>query len=221
LNTSKRTIIFQGHPMGLLVIGAGFGRTGTLSLKGALEQLGFGPCHHMAEVFAHPEQIPLWQRAVSGADVDWDKLLAGYQATVDWPSAYFWRELAETYPEAKVLLSIRDAESWYASFSSTILKLIAAKESVTIPAIREALEMGAPLVSTKVFSDRADDPEHAKAVFRAHEEEVRRTIPADRLLVFDVRQGWEPLCAFLEVPVPDGPFPRLNDAEQFKTLTGG
>ncbi|MEO3431234.1 sulfotransferase family protein [Pelagibius sp. CAU 1746] len=206
--------------MGLSVIGAGFGRTGTLSLKGALEQLGFGPCHHMAEVFAHPEQIPAWKQATAGAAVDWDELLAGYRATVDWPSAYFWRELAAAYPEAKVLLSTRDVDSWYASFSNTILKLIAAKDEITVPPVRAALEMGAPLVSTKVFGDRADDPEHAKAVFRAHEAEVRRTIPAERLLVFDVREGWAPLCAFLAVPVPDGPFPRLNDAEQFKALTG-
>ncbi|WP_193369610.1 sulfotransferase family protein [Pelagibius marinus] len=207
--------------MGLSVIGAGFGRTGTLSLKGALEQLGFGPCHHMAEVFAHPEQIPVWKQATAGAAVDWDKLLAGYRATVDWPSAYFWRELAGFYPDAKVLLSTRDVDAWYASFSNTILRLIAAQDEVTVPAVRAALEMGAPLVSTKVFGGRADDPEHAKAVFRAHEAEVCRTIPAERLLVFDVREGWEPLCAFLGVPVPDGPFPRLNDAEQFKVLTGG
>ena len=130
--------------MGLSVIGAGFGRTGTLSLKGALEQLGFGPCHHMAEVFDHPEQIPLWQQAAAGAAVNWDKLLAGYRSTVDWPSAYFWRELAETYPEAKVLLSTRDVDAWYASFSNTILKLIAAKDEISLPPVRAALEMGAP-----------------------------------------------------------------------------
>jgi len=207
--------------MGLSVIGAGFGRTGTLSLKGALEQLGFGPCHHMAEVFAHPETIPFWQQAASGAAVDWDQGLAGYRATVDWPAAYFWRELAEFYPDAKVLLSTRDVDAWYASFSNTILKLIAAKDEITVPPVRAAVEMGEPLVCTKVFGDRADDPDHAKAVFRDHEEEVRRSIPAERLLVFDVREGWEPLCAFLGVPVPDGPFPRLNDAEQFKALVGG
>ncbi len=207
--------------MGLSVIGAGFGRTGTLSLKGALEQLGFGPCHHMAEIFAHPEQLPLWQKAASGEPVDWDEVLAGYRATVDWPSAYFWRELADAYPEVKVVLSTRDADAWYESFSNTILHLVGAMDKIAVPHIRETVEMGGSLVGPKVFDGRADDPEHAKAVFRAHEARVREAIPAERLLVFDVREGWAPLCAFLAVPQPDTPFPRLNDTEQFKALIGG
>lgn len=207
--------------MGLSVIGAGFGRTGTLSLKGALEQLGFGPCHHMAEIFANPAQLPLWQRAAAGEPVDWDELLVGYRSTVDWPSAYFWRELAEAYPEAKVVLSTRDADAWYESFSNTILNLVGAMDKVADPHLRATIEMGGSLVGLKVFDGRADDPEHAKAVFRAHEARVREAIPAERLLVFDVREGWAPLCAFLKVPVPAGPFPRLNDTEQFKALIGG
>jgi hypothetical protein len=207
--------------MGLSVIGAGFGRTGTLSLKGALEHLGFAPCHHMAEIFAHPEQLPLWQQAAAGEAVDWDQVLAGYRATVDWPSAYFWRELAEAYPQAKVILSTRDVEAWYESFGNTILKLVGAMDKIAVPHIRATVEMGGALVGAKVFDGRADDPEHAKAVFRAHAEKVRQTIAPDRLLVFDVREGWEPLCTFLDVPVPDTPFPRLNDAEQFRALVGG
>ena len=207
--------------MGLSVIGAGFGRTGTLSLKGALEQLGFGPCHHMAEIFANPDQLPYWQKVAAGEVVDWDQVLAGYRATVDWPSAYFWRELAAAYPDAKVVLSTRDADAWYQSFSSTILSLVGAMDKITNPHMRATIEMGGNLVGPKVFGGRADDPGYAKAVFRSHEETVRNTIPAERLLVFDVREGWDPLCAFLEVPVPNGPFPRLNDAEQFKALVGG
>jgi Sulfotransferase domain len=207
--------------MALAVIGAGFGRTGTLSLKGALEQLGFGPCHHMAEILANPQQLPLWQAAARGEAVDWDQVFQGYRATVDWPSAYFWRELAATYPAAKVVLSTRDADAWYASFQDTILRVAGAMDRIADPHIRATVEMGGRLVGPGVFGGRADDPEHAKAIFRAHQDQVRAAIPTGRLLVFDVREGWQPLCAFLEVPVPDDPFPNLNDAEQFRALVGG
>jgi Sulfotransferase domain len=206
--------------MGLSVIGAGFGRTGTLSLKAALEQLGFGPCYHMAEIFANPAHLPHWQKAAAGDPVDWDEVFAGYRATVDWPAAYFWAELAEIYPQAKVVLSTRDADAWYDSFTSTILRVVGAMDKIANPHIRATVEMGGRVVGEGVFAGRADDPEHAKAVFHAHLATVRDAIAADRLLVFDVREGWEPLCAFLEVPVPGGPFPRLNDAEQFKALLG-
>jgi len=205
----------------LAVIGAGFGRTGTLSLKAALEQLGFGPCHHMAEIFADPEQLTLWQAAARGDQVDWDEVLDGYRATVDWPSAYFWRELAAAYPTAKVVLSTRDPDSWYASFENTILRVVNAVDRIADPHIRATTEMGGRLVGEGVFGGRADDPEHAKAVYRAHHDEVREAIGAERLLTFDVRDGWQPLCEFLEVPAPQTPFPNLNDAEQFKALVGG
>lgn len=204
--------------MGLAVIGAGFGRTGTLSLKAALEQLGFGPCHHMAEIFANPDQLPQWQRAVAGMPVDWEAVLAGYRAAVDWPSAFFWRELAETYPEAKVILTSRDPDIWYQSFSNTILALAGAIDRVKNRHIRATIEMGGSLVGSGVFDGRADDPDYAKHVFRAHEATVRQAIAAERLLVFDVREGWAPLCGFLGAPVPTGPFPRLNDTAQFRAL---
>jgi Sulfotransferase domain len=93
--------------MALRVIGAGFGRTGTHSLKLALEQLGFAPCHHMYEVRAHPEQLAFWQAAARGELPDWDEVFAGFAAQVDWPGARFWRELAEHFPHAKVILSVR------------------------------------------------------------------------------------------------------------------
>ena len=125
--------------MGLSVIGAGFGRTGTLSLKNALEQLGFAPCHHMAEVFANPQQLPFWQRASAGERVDWEECFAGYRASVDWPAAYFWRELAETYPDAKVVLSTRDVDAWYESFRATILALVGAMDRIGNPHIRAAV----------------------------------------------------------------------------------
>jgi hypothetical protein len=207
--------------MALSVIGAGFGRTGTLSLKAALEQLGFGPCHHMAEILAKPRQLPLWTAAARGETVDWEEVLEGYLATVDWPSACFWRELAATWPTAKVVLSTRDADAWYASFENTILRVIGAMDKIADPHIRATVEMGGRLIGDNVFHGRADDPDHAKAVFRAHHERVRAAIPAERLLVFEVGEGWQPLCAFLEVPVPEAPFPNLNDAEQFRALVGG
>ena len=207
--------------MGLAVIGAGFGRTGTLSLKGALEQLGFGPCYHMAEIFANPAHLPHWQQAAAADSAkDLDAVLGGYRATVDWPAAYYWRELAALYPDAKVVLSTRDADAWYESFSNTILRLMGAMDRIGNPHIRATVEMGGQLVGEGVFAGRAGDADYAKSVFRDHEATVRRVIAAERLLVFDVREGWEPLCAFLEVPIPDGPFPRLNDAEQFKALVG-
>lgn len=207
--------------MALSVIGAGFGRTGTLSLKAALEQLGFGPCHHMAEVLANPRQLPWWAAAARGEPVEWDEVLEGYRATVDWPSAYFWRELAAAYPAAKVVLSTRDADAWYASFENTILRVVGAMDRIADPHIRATVEMGGRLIGEGVFDGRAGDPDHAKAVFRAHNNEVRAAIPAERLLVFEVGEGWQPLCAFLEVPVPEAPFPNLNDAEQFRALVGG
>lgn len=207
--------------MGLSVIGAGFGRTGTLSLKGALEQLGFGPCHHMLEVVENPGQLPLWQRVAAGETVDWEAVFDGYRACVDWPSAFFWRELAEFYPEAKVVLTTRDVDAWYKSYNDTILALVAAMDRIADPHLRATLEMGGSIVGPRVFDGRPHEPEHAKAVFRNHLESVRAALPADRLLVFDVREGWESLCAFLGVAVPETPFPRLNDTEQFKAVLSG
>lgn len=207
--------------MALAVIGAGFGRTGTLSLKAALEQLGFGPCHHMAEIFANLDQLPQWQQAAAGRPANWDAVLAGYRATVGWPSAFFWHELAETYPEAKVLLTTRDPDAWYRSFSNTILALVGAIDRVKNPHIRATIEMCGRLAGARVFDGRADDPGYAKHVFRAHEATVRQAIASERLLVFDVREGWAPLCGFLGVPIPTGPFPRLNDTAQFGALIDG
>ena len=204
--------------MPLRVIGAGFGRTGTLSLKTALEQLGFAPCHHMAEVLASPDQLARWQHAVDGGPVDWDEVLAGYAACVDWPSAYFWRSLAARYPAAPVILSTRDAEAWYASLQRTILHLIASSGRIEDPHVRAVVEMGARVVRDGVFGGELPDRERAIAVFRAHERAVRATIEPGRLLVYDVREGWGPLCAFLGVDAPDTPFPRRNDEQQFREL---
>lgn len=200
--------------MALEVIGAGFGRTGTLTLKTALEVLGFGPCHHMTEVLAHPEQIPFWNRAAKGEAVEWDDVYGGYRATVDWPGCHFYAQLAERYPQAKVVLSLRDAERWYDSMNETILVGVRqmTPESLTDD---HPLLFGGLMLGRETFNfDFGKD--NVIAAFERHNAEVRRTIPADRLLVFEAAHGWEPLCAHLGVPIPDAPFPRVNDREEFQ-----
>ena len=198
--------------MALQVVGAGFGRTGTLSLKNALEKIGFGPCYHMLEVMQHPEHIPLWHRLAFTGAMDWDALFSGYHATVDWPSTRWWREIAAHYPEAKVLLSVRDPEAWYSSMYDTIYQPMKNPAPADAPEpMRLQSEMVRKAVLDETFDNRFEDKAYVLGVFKRHIEEVRATIDPKRLLVFDVREGWEPLCKFLEVPVPSEPFPRLNE----------
>ena len=201
--------------MALKVVGAGFGRTGTLSMKAALEQLGLGPCYHMAEVIAHPPFVNHWMEAAEGRDVDWDVVFEGYGATVDWPACRFWRELAGHYSDAKVILTVRDLDTWFDSCQATVFNVMKAPLEVLPPPMAGVARMARTLIRQKTFHDRLDDRSHCVAVHRAHIEEVRRTIPSSRLLVFDVKEGWEPLCAFLGVSVPDSPFPRVNERESF------
>jgi hypothetical protein len=205
--------------MGLKVVGAGFGRTGTLSLKNALEMLGFGPCYHMMEVFPRPEHVRMWHRLAFEKSVDWDELFRGFQATVDWPSARWWREIAEHYPDAKVLLSLRDPEAWYKSMSETIYQPMKHTAPVTAPElVRMQNEMVRKAILDETFDNRFEDKPHAIEVFKRHNQEVQDTIDAARLLVFDVREGWAPLCRFLEVPVPSQSFPRLNDTASTQAM---
>ena len=209
----------------LKVIGAGFGRTGTSSTAAALELLGFGPCHHMRELFLRPETIAVWQRKADGEPVTWDDLLGGYRSALDWPSAYYWRELADAYPEAKVLLTVRDPQRWYDSVATTIYALHHGPGSPS-PETRAYFDArperwGQPklteqLVWQGTFAGRFPDREFAIKVYEAHNAEVRASVPAERLLEFDVSQGWRPLCEFLGVDVPAVPFPRLNSAEEFR-----
>lgn len=198
----------------LEVIGAGLGRTGTLSLKAALEQLGFTGCYHMVEVFAHPEHVPIWQAAADRKRVDWDALFAGYRSAVDWPVAHFWRDLSRHYPNAKVILTERDPEKWYKSFSETILRVLTMPPAPN-PEMQAHGKMVHDIITEQAFGGKLDDKAHIIDVYRRHNEEVRATIPADRLLVFDAPQGWEPLCRFLGVPVPKTDFPRTNSTDEF------
>jgi hypothetical protein len=205
--------------MPIQVIGAGLGRTGTLSLKAALEELGFAKCYHMVEVFARPDDARTWDAAVRGEPVDWDRLFAGYRATVDVPSCLFYRELMERYPEAKVVLTVRDPERWYDSTRQTIYYARAAFPgwaAALNPRMRAFRRMIDRLWD-RMFRDRFEDRAFAIEVFNRHNEQVRRNVPADRLLVYEVSQGWDPLCAFLGVTVPEGkPFPHLNDTAAFR-----
>lgn len=200
--------------MTLEVIGAGLGRTGTLTLKTALEALGFGPCHHMTEVFGHPEQIPFWNRAADGEAVDWEEVYGPYRATVDWPGAYFYAELADRYPEAKVILSLRDPKRWYESIRETIIQSMVQMGLDGPVADDHPFRFGGVIIPEKTFGFDFSEA-NVIAAFERHNAAVRERIAPGRLLVFEAAHGWEPLCRFLGVPVPEVPFPRTNSREEF------
>ncbi|MBW2313855.1 MAG: sulfotransferase family protein [Deltaproteobacteria bacterium] len=199
------------------IIGAGFGRTGTLSLKAALERLGVGRCHHMSELFGNPGQPEVWLQVVEGKRRDWDAIFEGYGAMVDWPGCSFWRELMDHYPDATVLLSVRDPGRWHESVMNTIYNTLTAEIPADAPAfVKTHFTMARKLILEGTFDGRLADRDHAIAVFEAHNEEVKRTVPAERLLVFEASQGWEPLCRVLGVDVPAEPYPRVNSTDDFK-----
>jgi hypothetical protein len=201
--------------MPLEIIGPGFGRTGTNSLKLALEYLGFGPCHHMFEVRDNPELLPDWEAAARGETVDWDNVFRGYRSQVDWPGARYWRELTRHFPEARVILSVRDPDAWFDSVQATIAPFVAARGTHPSPHVNAIAEMGYQAIVAQVFDNRMSDRDHAIRVFRKHIAEVQSAIPPDRLLTFDLQEGWPPLCDFLEVEVPGIPFPRTNSSKEF------
>lgn len=205
--------------MTLQVIGAGVGRTGTYSLKIAINQLGLGPCHHMEAVLQNmPAQVPLWSAALEGRP-DWPAIYEGFGSAVDWPTAAFFRELAEANPAAKFVLTHRSPESWADSFGATIYKLLAERGNAP-PEMRAWLEMCAGVISHTGFPPGLDRDALMQG-FVAHNDAVKNTIPSDRLLVYQVKEGWEPLCAFLGVPAPDEPFPRTNDRAEFWDRVSG
>lgn len=198
--------------MALKVIGAGLGRTGTASLKVALEQIGFGPCYHMGEVLPHPERVPLWVEAGKG-NADWDAIFDGYQSAVDYPSCSFWREQLDYYPDAKVILSTRPAESWFESVNNTIMSREVNEWLRTGP-MKEFFER----CVWKDFEPHILDRDYMVAYFKRREEEIKRELSPDRLLVFNVKEGWEPLCRFLGVEAPDTEFPRVNSRKEAREV---
>ncbi|MDO8187443.1 sulfotransferase [Conexibacter sp. JD483] len=208
------------------VIGAGYGRTGTMSQKGALEQLGFGPCLHMIDVLRDPSLAAPWKAAAAGERVDWVAALDGWGSTIDWPACAFWEQHMEAFPDAKVLLSVRDKEAWHRSCLTTIYE---AKEMAgrgelagnteNAPA-GVVLEMINGIIWDGTFHGRFLDKQYAFEVFDRHVAEVKAKVPADRLVVFEVSDGWGPLCEGLGVAVPDEPFPHLNDTAAFRQMLG-
>ncbi len=201
--------------MTLAVIGAGFGRTGTMSLKLALEHLGLGPCYHMRELLAQPAHDPLWHAATRGECMDWDALFEGYGSAVDWPVAAFWKELALHYPHARFVLSVRDPNKWHESVLQTIFKALSSTPDAGDAQARTHRAMTRELILHRTFQGRLEDAGHAIAVYEGHNWAVRDGIPADRLLVYETGSGWGPLCAFLDRPVPDAPYPHSNTREEF------
>lgn len=215
--------------MPLKVIGAGMGRTGTHSLNLALEELGFGKCYHMEELVMHqPEDIVYWENAKAGKPVNWDQLFSGFQSAVDIPTFIFYKELMQKYPGAKVILTVRNPDSWYKSFCDTIIRQ--AK-----PGIGKMVSMSFRLPFSKklrqqlrvfkfggqylkeAFPKGFKNKKEALNVFNEWNTEVMEFVPKEKLLVYDIKQGWEPLCTFLNVPVPAKSFPHSNTTQEFNS----
>lgn len=202
--------------MPLKVVGAGVGRTGTHSLKLALEQLLGGRCHHMVEIIGDPAQASGWTDAVNGHDVDWQELLSGYIAQVDWPGASFWREISAANPEALVLLSTREPDAWYRSASNTIFQPIAGAP----PGLEQWFGTTLHKMFEERFSDDLENPTKMMEAFERHNAEVRAGVPADRLLEWTVSDGWEPICERLGVAVPNEAFPATNSTNETRAILG-
>ena len=207
--------------MSLEIIGSGFGRTGTMTTKQALEQLEFGPCHHMVEIIENPEQLPPWKALAAGQTVDWAEVYDGYRSQVDWPGAHVWEQAANAFPDAKIIHTERPEDAWWNSFNGTIGKFFSVFRELELPPhILDQFTTMHDWMMLETFTDFTDR-DSAITAYRANNRRVRDTIPADRLLVFQVADGWEPLCAFLGVPVPDEPFPHSHPKKEFWEHFGG
>ena len=210
------------------LIGAGLPRTGTLSQKVALEMLGLDPCYHMVNVLGDLDQAQLWRRALDG-DVAWGEIFDGFQATVDWPGSYFYKELIEAYPDAKVLLSVRDPAAWERSMRETIWGLfygdilirdLSSARCRVDEKWRAYMAMMEEMWKRSGLIDAGAETtsESMQSAMERFNQEVTDNVPAERLLVWSVADGWEPLCDFVGLPVPDAPFPRANDTEGFTQM---
>jgi hypothetical protein len=199
------------------VLGAGFGRTGTMSLKIALEKLGIGPCYHMREVVSHPSHIKIWYDISHGEHPNWDRLFSGFNSAVDFPVCLFYEELVNKFPDAKFILTLRDFDTWYESTANTIYKVPTMLpdwfKRVVYP-IRMFIELQVNLIWVGLFKNNFSDIESTELVYNEHLKSVKKTIPADKLLIYRVNEGWGPLCEFLNVDKPEIPFPKVNDTAE-------
>ena len=200
--------------MSLKVIGANFGRTATMSLKQGLEILGFEKCYHMSEVVVHPEHTDLWLDAWRGIDI-WKTLFTGYKAAVDWPAAAFWPELMHVYPEAKIVLSIRDAEEWYESARNTIFRSMDSSLPPQDESLRNRIEMLKEIIVDGTFDGDLKDRGRCIKIYKENIERCRSEVPSYRLIEFDASLGWEPLCRGLGCRIPQQPYPHVNKASEF------
>lgn len=206
--------------MTLRVVGSGLGRTGTKSLKAALELLLGGPCYHMVECFEHPEHPPRWHDAVLGRSVDWASLLDGYVATVDWPAAACWKELAVAWPDALILHSERPADEWFRSADATIFELFKKpRDEWDEPGVNPWWDMAVAMLEERFTRDFLER-DAAIAAVEAWNADVRASAPPDRLLLWNTGDGWEPICRALGVAVPDEPFPHTNTTAEFRAASG-
>jgi len=204
--------------MGLQVIGSGFGRTGTASLRRALEILGLGPCYHMFEIRDRPGQARAWLKVID-VQPDWEGIFSGYESTVDWPGAAFYRELMEANPSAKLILTIRDPQKWHQSVRATIYELYRILPFwISLPGspLRPMIRLLRSLIWEGTFKGRFEDRSFATGVFSQHNDRVRQIVPPERLLVYRVQDGWEPLCSFLGKPIPSVEFPHINLREEIQ-----
>jgi hypothetical protein len=218
--------------MSLQIIGAGFGRTGTKSLQLALETLGYGKCYHMEALLRNPEGVKHWADAYNESSVNWNALFQGYNSIVDFPGSMYYKELHNYYPEAKVILSVRDPESWYQSALKTIyafdpgpaikIKLLLKMPfSSTARNLFKVIQLNDKSIWKKFFEGKFEDKAYAINKFNTHIEEVKQTIPENQLLIFEAKDGWQPLCEFLNKPIPETPYPRSNKGENFHEWATG
>lgn len=205
--------------MTLRVVGAGVGRTGTHSLKVALEQLLGGTCHHMMEVFGRPHEVPVWQAAADGQMPDWHSFLGDFTAAVDWPSAAYWPELAEAYPDAIVLLSVRSPEAWWKSANDTIFTAFRHTEALALDEIDDPWTRMVTTMLRNRFGE-GFDAATMQAAYAAHNQRARDTIDPARLVEWTASDGWEPICTALGIAVPDEPFPLTNTTDDFRERMG-
>jgi hypothetical protein len=218
--------------MSIKIIGAGFPRTGTNTLRESLEKLGYVKTYHMKNLLLHPENLQYWTRLSETGTTEWDELYNGYQATVDFPAYPWYKEHMKQYPDAKVILSVRPFEKWHDSVYSTIWQAQNPSElermemqkklaaNPRLGSVMKCVQFAKEIIMEKHFQGKFLDKAFAEEVFNKHIEDVKAYVPADKLLVFDVSEGWEPLCKFLDVPEPTEPLPHTNKKEDFKAMLG-